>query len=107
VVAEKGVLTSEASTEDDDGGNGSKVREEAPSSVPELHSSATDIRPDLASDEKQENKNSTVAAEVARVIHGGGQSSAPMIPIPRAKGALWGEDHRCKRNHQMMEQNGN
>jgi hypothetical protein len=88
-VVEKGVLTGEAvgaaATEGGDGGNISKVQEEAPSSVPELHTSTMEIRPNLASDEKQENGNSPAAADVVRVIHGGGRSGAL---ISRAKGVL-------------------
>jgi hypothetical protein len=73
-VAEKGVLTGEAvgtaATEGGDGGNDYKVWEEAPSSVPELHTSTTDNRPGLANDGKQGNERSPVVAEVVRMIHG-------------------------------------
>jgi hypothetical protein len=88
-VAGKGILTSEAvgaaATEGDDGGNGSKVQEEAPSSVPELHTSAMDIRPGLANDGKQGNVHSLTVAEVIHVIRGGGWSSGPMMTKPRTK----------------------
>jgi hypothetical protein len=108
-VAGKGILTSEAvgavATEGDDSGNGSKVQEEAPSSIPELHTSAMDIRPGLANDGKQGNVHSLTVAEVIHVIRGGGWSSGPMMTKPRTKEAL-GSDHKlCGRNHQMAKQN--
>jgi hypothetical protein len=60
--------------------------------------SDTDIRPCLTGGEKRRSESSLVVAEVARVIHGGGRGSEPMIPKPRAKGAQGSEDHLCKRN---------
>jgi hypothetical protein len=60
--------------------------------------SDTDIRPCLTGGEKRRSESSLVVAEVARVIHGGGRGSGPMIPKPRAKGAQGSEDHLCKRN---------
>jgi hypothetical protein len=109
-VAEKGVLTDEAvgavATECGDGGNDSKVREDVPSSDPELHTSSMDIRLGLTGDEKQENELSLVVAEVAHMIRGGGRRSCPMMMNPEANRALWGEDHLCKRNRPMAKQNG-
>jgi hypothetical protein len=103
--ARQGVLTSEAvrvaATNGVEGGNDFKVEEDAPSLPSELHTSVTDIRQCLTGDEKHENESSPAAADVARVIHGGGQGSGPMIPKPRAKGAQGSEDHLCKRNCPM------
>jgi hypothetical protein len=107
-VGGNGILIGEvvgmAATEGGDSGNSSKVWEEAPSSVPELHTSAMDIRLGLAGDGKQGNEHSPAAAEVVRVIHGGGWSSGLMMMKPRAKGALGCEDKLCGRNHQMAKQ---
>jgi hypothetical protein len=104
-VAGRGVLTGDAAgaaTADDvEGGNDFKVGEGAPSSAPELHMSDADIRPCLTGDEKRRSESSPTAVEVARVIHGGGQGSEPMIPKPRTKGAQGSEDHLCKRNCPM------
>jgi hypothetical protein len=47
---------------------------------------------------------SPVAAEVIRVICGGGHSSGLMTTRPRAKGALGSEDDMCERNRQMAKQ---
>jgi hypothetical protein len=88
--------------DDVEGGNDFKVGKGAPSSAPELHMSDMDIRPCLIGDEKRRSENSPVVMEVARVIHGGGRGSGPMIPKPRAKGAQGSEDHLCKRNCTMV-----
>jgi hypothetical protein len=47
--------------------------------------------------------SSQVAAEVVRMIHGGGWSSGLMMMKPRAKGALRSEDNLCERNHKMAK----
>jgi hypothetical protein len=109
-VAGKRGLTGEAvkavATDDVEGGNCGEVREGAPSSAPELHTNATNIRQCLASDGKHGEESSLVVAEVARVICGGWRRSGQMMPIPRAKEALGCEDQLCKRNHPMVEPNG-
>jgi hypothetical protein len=96
-VTRKGVLTGKAvgaqAIDGVEGGNDFKVREDAPSLPSEVHMSVEDIKQCLTSDEKLRNESSPVVVEVTRVIHGGGRSSGPMIPKPRAKGAQGSEDH--------------
>jgi hypothetical protein len=84
-----------------EGGNDFKVREGAPNLAPELHMSDADIRRCLTSDEKRRSESLQAAAEVTRVIRGGGRGSGPMIPKPTTKGAQGSENHLCKRNCPM------
>jgi hypothetical protein len=107
-VARRGVLIGDAvkamAANGIKGGNDFKVREDAPSTAPELHMSDTDIRPCLIGDEKSRSESSPAAVEVTCVIHGGGQGSGPMIPKTKAKGAQGSEDHLCKRIAQWLGQ---
>jgi hypothetical protein len=109
-MAEKKGLTGKAVgaavTDGVEGGNGFKVKEGAPSSASELHTSAMDIRQCITADGKHGEETSPMAVDVTHMIYAGRRRSGPMMPIHRAKEVLLTEDQLCKRNRPMAEPNG-
>jgi hypothetical protein len=85
------------------GENFGQVREEVPSSIPELHMGSVDIRLSLIGDKKHRSKSSPASVEVVHGMSGGGRSSCLMIVKSRAKEARWFEECRCQSNRQMAE----
>jgi hypothetical protein len=83
--------------------NSGQVREEVPSSVPELHIGSADIRLCLIDDGKHMSESSLASAEVIHGMSGGGRSSCPMSTKPGAKEARWCEECRCQSNQLMAE----